>query len=357
MDTKKSSNMGTFLAILGILVPLIGAAITGGISVYNTKKANELSLQNTKELTDTYETPQAKMKNYMLAGLNPNLIYGQAGSGNVSQFQASAAQAPDLSGLGANMLSGIESLAGAKQKGAAARLASSQAANQDIRNLTQLSRDVAELQGQINSNQLSLAQANDIFSAIALRSKQAGLIDAQTYHEWVKTGLTAAKISNVNASTTNIETDTLTKKKSWEVMDADIKLKKAQTILHNREASNAEVTWHLLNQTYEHNAVMQIPEHQKAQIESFLNDHRLENIDKIKSSLEAEWQKAEAELAKVTSDAQYRQWQADHAWLPVIMESIGISVGATAGAFGAAYFGKKGASAATVPPVTGIGFK
>lgn len=77
-----------------IAAPLIGAgldAVTGLLGNASTNRANKelAEYQYTKDLemwnkSNEYNTPTAQMQRYKDAGLNPNLMYGQGNSGNVS---------------------------------------------------------------------------------------------------------------------------------------------------------------------------------------------------------------------------------------------------------------------------------
>lgn len=77
-----------------LAAPIIGAgldALTGLLGNQSTNKANkelaEYQYQKDLEMwnrSNEYNTPAAQMQRYKDAGLNPNLMYGQGNSGNVS---------------------------------------------------------------------------------------------------------------------------------------------------------------------------------------------------------------------------------------------------------------------------------
>lgn len=91
-------------ASINMVGNLLGTGIQQVMNARQAEKQNEFNLEMWN-LQNAYNTPQAQMKRFEEAGLNPNLIYGQGTPGNATSApQKHAAQPADwqhaFSGLG-----------------------------------------------------------------------------------------------------------------------------------------------------------------------------------------------------------------------------------------------------------------
>lgn len=86
----------------------VGSAVSGAFGIigsglnylYNKKLAEKQNQYNIDmwKMQAEYNSPQAQMKRFEEAGLNPNLIYGQGNNGNMSQApQMVVPEAPEIS--------------------------------------------------------------------------------------------------------------------------------------------------------------------------------------------------------------------------------------------------------------------
>lgn len=82
---------------IGGLFGLVGSAMNYGFSKKLAEQQNEYNL-NMWNLQNEYNSPQAQMKRFEEAGLNPALIYSQGNPGNAAQApQMVTPEAPDVS--------------------------------------------------------------------------------------------------------------------------------------------------------------------------------------------------------------------------------------------------------------------
>lgn len=99
------------------LFDFLGSLATAGANVASTSLTNQAnkelaqySYEQQQKMIDAqnqYNSPSAQMKRYQDAGLNPNLVYGQIGSGNQSQiakYEAPTMQAPKIANVLGDML-------------------------------------------------------------------------------------------------------------------------------------------------------------------------------------------------------------------------------------------------------------
>ena len=100
-----SSGAGNALSALGGLasgIPLIGSVISAGMNLFGQKMQNDHQMEMWR-LNNEYNSPQAMMERMKAAGINPNAaaqgISGAPAAGAATMPQA--AQAPDLSSVGA----------------------------------------------------------------------------------------------------------------------------------------------------------------------------------------------------------------------------------------------------------------
>lgn len=119
-----------------LLAPLItaGASLLGGAAdAFSTGRQNRRSMDFSREmyqrqyndnlnlwkLQNEYNSPQAQMKRFQQAGLNPHLIYGQGNSGNAGNIPTPDVQSPQfrspdiggsIAGAGLNFINSIYDL-------------------------------------------------------------------------------------------------------------------------------------------------------------------------------------------------------------------------------------------------------
>jgi len=92
------------------IVGALSAGAGGLINSANQSKQNALSMQFSREMYDRqkadnlafwntqneYNSPQAQMKRFQAAGLNPNMIYGQGNPGNAAPIPTPDVQSPQF---------------------------------------------------------------------------------------------------------------------------------------------------------------------------------------------------------------------------------------------------------------------
>lgn len=101
-------DIGNMAGNTSIAAAMGGAAVSGGLGLigsalnyaYNKKLASQQNQYNIDmwKMQADYNSPQAQMQRFKDAGLNPNLIYGQGSSGNMSSApEMVTPQAPEIS--------------------------------------------------------------------------------------------------------------------------------------------------------------------------------------------------------------------------------------------------------------------
>lgn len=139
-EIVREANIGVCLPFAAF-IPLISAAVSAAGSMAASRsaaKSNERAADKTNNLQremyydqQRYNTPQAQMQRYRLAGLNPHLIYSQSNA-NTQAIPSMVTPNYDITAQGA--MSAFQGFQGALNQGAEFLLTRAQVDNQIIAN-------------------------------------------------------------------------------------------------------------------------------------------------------------------------------------------------------------------------------
>ena len=202
------------LGSLASMMPAIGALVGGGMNMLNTAMQN----RQQEKFYEEYMSPQARMRDMMAAGINPNAA-AQGISGSSAPQMNAAAPTSAFSSLGEQLGQSVNTALSAQNIAADTKQKEVQAKGQDIQN------KIAEVELGMKPDMLS-AELDDIRES-ANQRRQA-VKQAQT------------EIEKIKAEKENLETQKEYMIAQIGLVEYDKKVKEADAALKNAEAGLAK---------------------------------------------------------------------------------------------------------------------
>lgn len=212
-------------------IPIFGSVIDAAVSSSNTKKANETNLQIAREqqawsekmwnMQNEYNSPDAVLKRYVDAGINPNMVVGQVSGGmatNPVPYQRANVNPMPPTSLGNAMAMAYQLKMQKEQLGINQEVGNSQAFKNKAEGISELIKQPGLMSdnrirkltadfleqtfenrklGTFLANDLTEAQINSLNKTIELNDKYIEQIDNSIFNQ---TRMTDAQIHQIDES-------------------------------------------------------------------------------------------------------------------------------------------------------------